>query len=300
MLASKCNLGWVTGILFATIYLPLHGMALAKEETLTDFYKGTPFSSIAIPLKIIRAASVQAISTSEKVRVLEPGLDHTNILPRQSKYCLLINHILDEDSQQHSERAYFALKLVFIDEYKPKEVDSIVIYRNAGSWRPRGTKAIPLNGQATPASTLSDFIGSLDLKSVNLADQQLGYQWHAAPRCSRYNSWDKRSYWKPTAGDNHYNSEAFYQRMKIKVNPFGFLTNHNKAARTSLLAALLSYSPAPPKSIPATVISSPEKVVFCFQRHDSIAAYLQLFSPIGGMPSDYLLIFDPQNKLLSL
>ena len=82
MLASKCNLGWVTGILFATIYLPLHGMALAKEETLTYFYKGTPFSSIAIPLKIIRAASVQAISTSEKVRVLEPGLDQTNILPR--------------------------------------------------------------------------------------------------------------------------------------------------------------------------------------------------------------------------
>lgn len=302
MSARDYKLGWVAGILFFTIGMPLCGTALAKDEKAIDFYKGSIFSSIAIPLKIVRAASVKAISPTEEVRVLEPGLNKINVLPKQAKYCLLINHILDDDGQQQPGKAYYALKLVFVDEYTPGAKDSVVLYRNAGSWRIRRSNAMPLNGLATPASSLSGFVDTLDQKRLDLVDQQLGYQWHAAPLGSRHNSWDRRSFWKPKDGDNNYNSEAFYQSIKVKVNPFGFLTPRNKAAKTSLLAALLSYSPAPAMSMsnPAAVISSLEKVIFCFHRHNSIAAYLQLFTPIGGMPSDYLLVFDAQNRLMDL
>ena len=300
MSAKNGKLDCILGSLFIAIVMPFCGTAMAKDEKAIDFYKGSPFSSIAIPLKIVRKESVRAISLDEQVRVLEPGWDKLNVLPKQDKYCLLINHILDDDEQQQTEKAYYALKLVLIDEYTPGAKDSVLVFRNAGSWRIRRSNAMPLNGEATRTSSLSGFVDALEGNRLDLVDKQLGYQWHAAPLGSRHNSWDTRSFWKPRVGDGNYNSEAFYQKIKIKVNPFGFLTHRNKAAKSSLVALLISYSPAPSNSVPATVISSPQKVFYCFNRYQSIAAYLQLFTPIGKVQSDYLLVFDSQNRLMDL
>lgn len=300
MSARNGEYGWIAGTLFVAVAMFLCGTALAKDEKAIDFYKGSSFSSIAIPLKRVKYGYAKTMSLDDEVRVLEPGLDKLNVLPTEEHYCLLINHILDDDGQQQSEKSYYALKLVFIDKYTPGAKDVAKVARNSGSWRIRRSNARPLNGQATQTIPLSSFVATHDQKRLDLVDQQLGYQWHGAPLGSRHNSWDRRSFWKSSFGDESYSPEAFYERIKIKVNPFGFLLPRNKAATSYLNALLISYSPAPSTSIPATVISSGQAVTHCFPRLQSIAAYLQLFTPIGGVQKDYLLVFDSQSRLLDL
>lgn len=298
---DNANRGQSVCLILWSLAVALSGSsAIAKEIKAIDFYKQTPFTSVSIPLKIARAEAVTAISPIEEVRVLEPGLDSPNLLPKQQRYCLLINHILNDESKYLSDKAYIALKLVFVDQNALADRNSISLFRNGEMWQVRKSRVAPLVGMATPSVSLPGFIETINRDRLDNVDQELGFQWHAQPIGSRFNSWNDKHFWRPLNGQGNYDSSHFYESIKIKVNPFPFFLPGNQSAASSFLGVLLSYSPAPSSTTPAAVLASRRKVVFCFNRHNSIAAYFQLFTPIESASSTFLLIFDAKNKIISL
>ena len=270
--------------------------AFAMEESLLDFYRITDFSSIGILSKFVDEKQLKSLSKSDKVIILEPGLSTPNYLPRLPGYCLVANHIVGE--AYPSEKGYYAFKVALIDEYSPNNEDVFYLYRNANAWKLRGSGIKTLNNMMRNPLPLPLFFKALETQSANQADQLFGYQWHAAPRGSKFNTWDDRRFWAPNPKFNDYSSAGFYNAIRVNVNPMNWFIKKPRSATTNLIAALIAYSSTSLiDSAPEEIISAKKAVAFCFKRHKAIAAYFQLFTPVGGRVStEYLLILDSTSK----
>jgi hypothetical protein len=164
-------------------------------------------------------------------------------------------------------------------------------------------------------STLEEFnylhgVATIDYTRL---DKELGYQWHGKPKESMTTTLETLSFWKSplrfslqqsnSKTPRPYASQTFFEETGLKINPL--LALFGKAQTDvdqSLFAMLLAYTPTlrTRNASPSAMVKSPEKVVYCFNRHKAVSAYMEIFSPLGSttLNQKYVLIFDRSSSLL--
>lgn len=282
-----------------------------QRISLKDFYD-RQFGTIGLSLRHVRDAPIQASSSdSDIIQVLEPGTP--NILPKQNRYCFIINHRLDELVPGKIRPSFFGVKLVFNDT---NSVQPVSLYRNSG-WPSRiSTSQDSPNRMINSRAGLEEF-NNLHTPKIypnpdyTLMDSRLGTQWHGRPSNSPSSSLDYATFFKsetrfdtPQPGKGYprpYSSEVFLRETAIKRNPLLALPGLNSPNFAQTLTGyLISYVPAPEGVSSSTLVKSNQKAVFCFNRHEAVSAYLKVFSPLHEKDHNswFTLVLDKDSRLI--
>jgi len=179
-------------------------------------------------------------------------------IQKQMKYWFIVNHF----HKRATETTYLGVQIVPIYTQETKPKTPIYLRRNE-KWTRKDDKSFDGKEEKRKAfenKTINDFI-KFHGETISLEDMDAKFfKWHAIPKDSEKDSWEKRTRWKPSIP---FNSKKFR-------NSFSNPLPQNSSMMIN--AILIRFSTTNKKS-------SKNRVVFGFDGKQPIAAYVNIFSP---------------------